>query len=59
MPRTRKIAALKPTRAELEAERDRLYAPLRRPRPWLKDCNRDPRIAAILLRQAEAVIVLR
>jgi hypothetical protein len=59
MPRPRKTTAKKASRAELEAERDRLTQPMQPPRPWLKGCQRDPRLAAALLRNVERNILLR
>jgi hypothetical protein len=59
MPRPRKTTAKKASRAELEAERDRLTQPMQPPRLWLKGCQRDPRLAAALLRNIERNILLR
>ena len=53
MPRPRKKTAREISRAELKAERERLLRPLESPRPWLKGCQRDPRLAAALLRNLE------
>jgi hypothetical protein len=59
MPRPRKSPAKKASRAELEAERDRLTQPMQPPRPWLKDCRRDPRLIAAILRNLERNILFR
>ena len=59
MPRPRKTTTKKASRAELEAERDRLTQPMQPPRPWLKGCQRDPRLDAALLRNVERNILLR
>jgi hypothetical protein len=59
MPRPRKTTTKKASRAELEAERDRFTQPMQPPRPWLKGCQRDPRLAAALLRNVERNILLR
>jgi len=59
MPRPRKTTTKKASRAELEAERDRLTQPMQPPHPWLKGCQRDPRLAAALLRNVERNILLR
>ena len=59
MPRPRKTLSKKLSRAELEAERDRLTQPMQPPRPWLKCCQRDPRLRDALLRNIERNILLR
>ena len=59
MPRPRKTTAKKASRAELEAERDRLTQPMQPPRPWLKGCQRDPRLRDALLRNIERRILTR
>jgi len=58
-PRPHKPRAAKLTRDELAEMRAHLDTPLARPRPWLKDCNRDPRLAAILRAQAERATLCR
>jgi len=59
MPRPRKNTTKKVSRAELEAERDRLSQPMQPPYPWLKGCQRDPRLRDALLRNIERNILLR
>ena len=59
MPRPRKTLSKKLSRAELEAERDRLTQPMQPPRPWLKGCQRDPHLRDALLRNIERNILLR
>ena len=59
MPRPRKTLSKKLSRAELEAERDRLTQPMQPPRPWLKGCQRDPRLRDALLRNLERNILFR
>ena len=59
MPRPRKTTTKKASRAELEAERDRLTQPMQPPRPWLKGCQRDPRLRDALLRNIERRILTR
>lgn len=59
MPRPRKPKNTLPTRAELRAEYDRLDLPLTSPRLWLKDMNRDPRLAAALRRNIERHLLTR
>ena len=59
MPRPRKTLSKKLSRAELEAERDRLTQPMQPPRPWLKGCQQDPRLRDALLRNIERNILLR
>jgi hypothetical protein len=59
MPRPRKPKNTLPTRAELVAESARLERPLEAPRPWLKDLNRDPRLAAALRRYIERHLLTR
>jgi len=59
MPRPRKKTAREISRAELKAERERLLQPLESPRPWLKGCQREPRLRDALLRNIERNIFLR
>jgi len=59
MPRPRKKTARKVSLTELKAERERLLQPLESPRPWLKGCQRDPRLAAAILRNLERRILTR
>ena len=59
MPRPRKSPAKEASRAEIEAERDRLTQPMQPPRPWLKNCQRDPRLRDALLRNLERKILFR
>jgi hypothetical protein len=57
--RPRKKKTTLPTRAELRAEYDRLDLPLTSPRLWIRDCNRDPRLAAALRRNIELHLLTR
>jgi hypothetical protein len=59
MPRPRKKTAREVSLTELKAERERLLQPLESPRPWLKGCQRDPRLAAAILRNLERRILTR
>jgi hypothetical protein len=59
MPRPRKKTAREFSLTELKAERERLLQPLESPRPWLKGCQRDPRLAAAILRNLERRILTR
>jgi len=59
MPRPRKTLSKKLSRDELNAERDRLAQPMQPPRPWLKNCQRDPRLVAAIMRNIERNILFR
>jgi len=59
MPRPRKKTAREVSLTELKAERERLLQPLESPRPWLKGCQRDPRLAAAILRNLARRILTR
>jgi len=59
MPRPRKKTAREISLAELKAERERLLQPLESPRPWLKGCQRDPRLRDALFRNIERRILTR
>lgn len=51
--RRRKTTTLPPARAELEQFRQHLERPLTPPRPWLKNCRRDPQLEKALRHNLE------
>jgi hypothetical protein len=59
MPRPRKTRTIGPTRAELEAERERLMQPMQPPRPCMKAVQRDPKLRDALLRNIDRRILTR
>lgn len=59
MARSRSSHPAKATRAELQAEHDRLERPLTPPRWWMPAVARDPRLEAALRRHLERAILTR